>query len=114
MAVDKLASAAWSQTLVRHVDSSKWNDIYRVEGLIRTPFPRGSSVTAGPGWTDLSNLRHWRNDSWVLAPVFAGQSWIPLFSNLATSLELYDLNSRAESWRRPMWAAIPKGVVGVS
>lgn len=77
---------AWERVLVRHVVAARRGDIYRLSQLIRTPFPAGASATGGC-------LYGKPTGRWLVAPLFARESWVPLFTNGATGHDLFAANA---------------------
>lgn len=82
--------AGWEQVLVRHILPAKWDDLFALSPLVRAPFSCGWGTYEGE--RDLSLLPH-PSGRWALAPRFARQSWLPLFSNAATAKQLFDTNA---------------------
>lgn len=85
---------AWERVLVRHVVAAKRNDVWRLSPVLRVPFADRSSLTCDDDERDLSSLRP-QSGRWMLAPRFAGESWIPLFSNGADGKKLFEANAES-------------------
>ncbi len=88
----KPASTAWDHVLVRHVVPAKRDQVARLETLLRVPFPGSPTVLYTDEARDLSFLGPPRG-RWMLAAGFPGESWVPLFSSMASSKALFDANA---------------------
>lgn len=86
------ASTAWDHVLVRHVVPAKRNQVGRLETLLRVPFPGSPTVFYTDEARDLSFLGPPRG-RWMLAPGFAGESWVPLLSSTADGKALFETNA---------------------
>ncbi len=83
---------AWERVLVRHVVPAKRDRVTRLSTLLRVPFPGNPNMTWADDERDLSFLVP-PSGRWMLAPGFAGESWVPLFSGAADGNALFDANA---------------------